>query len=123
MTGWEKWNSFIDHPVVEWSIFIVGMLLMLVVAPVVGALPGPGGVFVFALGLAMVLKTSRWARRRYVKFKRWQPKAGRWTDWGLRRKSALRREALRKEIKQADEAGVPRPDLPCPVDAATRTGD
>jgi hypothetical protein len=37
-----------------------------------------------------------WAKRRYVKFKRWQPKAGKWTDWALRRRSAKRREALRK---------------------------
>ena len=32
----------------------------------------------------MVLKTSMWAKRHYVQFKRWQPKAGRWADWGLR---------------------------------------
>ena len=114
MNGWDKWRGFIDHPVVEWSIFIIGMLLMLVVAPVVGALPGPGGVFVFALGLAMVLKTSRWARRRYVRFKKWQPKAGRWTDWGLRRKSALRREALEKARKQEELAAAQgaAPSLP-----------
>ena len=94
-----QWRRFIDHPVVEWAIFVIGVLLI-VVSPVLGAIPGPGGLVVFALGLAMVLKTSRWARRRYVKFKRWQPKAGRWTDWGLRRKSALRREALRKKREE-----------------------
>jgi hypothetical protein len=37
-----------------------------------------------------------WAKRRYVKMKRWQPKAGRYTDLALRRKSARRREAIRK---------------------------
>lgn len=95
----DQWRRFIDHPVVEWTIFAIGVILI-AVSPVLGALPGPGGIFVFALGLAMVLKTSRWARRRYVKFKRWQPKAGRWTDWGLRRKSAARREALRKKREE-----------------------
>ena len=95
----DQWRRFIDHPVVEWSIFGVGVTLI-AISPVLGALPGPGGIFVFALGLAMVLKTSRWARRHYVKFKRWQPKAGRWTDWGLRRKSAARREALRKKREE-----------------------
>ena len=95
----KQWQTFIDHPVVEWTIFAVGVLLI-AVSPVLGALPGPGGIFVFALGLAMVLKTSQWARRHYVKFKRWQPKAGRWTDWGLRRKSAARREALRKRREE-----------------------
>jgi len=84
-----------DHPVVEWGLFVVGMLL-LVVSPLVGIIPGPGGVVVAGIGLALVLKTSLWAKRRYVKFKRWQPKAGRWTDWALRRPSAKRREALRK---------------------------
>jgi len=95
----KQWQTFIDHPVVEWTIFAIGVLLI-AVSPVLGALPGPGGIFVFALGLAMVLKTSQWARRHYVKFKRWQPKAGRWTDWGLRRKSAARREALRKRREE-----------------------
>ena len=90
-----QWRRFIDHPVVEWAIFAIGVLL-LVLSPVVGALPGPGGIIVAGIGLAMILKTSMWARRRYVRFKRWQPKAGRWTDWALRRPSARRREAIRK---------------------------
>ncbi|MEO6113741.1 MAG: hypothetical protein ABIP07_04760 [Sphingomicrobium sp.] len=92
----EQWRSFIDHPVVEWSIFVVGAILM-ILSPVAGIIPGPGGIFVFAIGLAMVLKTSMWAKRHYVRFKYWQPKVGRWADWGLRRKSAKRRESIRKE--------------------------
>jgi hypothetical protein len=94
----KQWRWFIDHPVTEWSIFAIGVVLMVAAVPL-GALPGPGGIFVFAAGLAMVLKTSMWAKRRYVRFKRWQPKAGRWADWGLRRRSAKRREAIRKERK------------------------
>jgi hypothetical protein len=102
----EQWRNFIDHPVVEWTIFVLGVLLILV-SPLAGVIPGPGGVFVFAIGLAMVLKTSMWAKRRYVQFKRWQPKAGRWADWGLRRRSARRREAIRKE---REELGCPAPE-------------
>lgn len=105
------WRRFIDSPITEWLIFLVGVILI-ILSPVVGAIPGPGGVIVFALGLAMVLKTSRWARRRYVKFKRWQPKAGRWTDWGLRRKSALRREARLKEMQQQKSIGAGLPSDP-----------
>lgn len=105
------WRRFIDSPITEWLIFLVGVILI-ILSPVVGAIPGPGGVIVFALGLAMVLKTSRWARRRYVKFKRWQPKAGRWTDWGLRRKSALRREARLKEMQQQKSTGAGLPSDP-----------
>ena len=91
----EQWRRFMDHPVVEWGLLGVGVLL-LVVSPLVGVIPGPGGIVVAGLGLALILKTSLWAKRRYVKFKRWQPRAGRWTDWALRRQSAKRREALRK---------------------------
>jgi hypothetical protein len=59
-------------------------------------LPIIPGYLLIGAGLALVLKTSLWAKRHYVKFKRWQPKAGQWTDWALRRPSAKRREALRK---------------------------
>ncbi len=102
-----QWHRFIDHPVVEWSIFVVGVILMLL-SPLAGIIPGPGGIFVFAIGLAMVLKTSMWAKRHYVRLKRKQPKAGRWADWGLRRQSAKRRELIRKE----------REALGCPPPAA-----
>ncbi len=117
-----QWRRFIDHPVVEWSIFAVGILLMLAAIPV-GALPGPGGVFVFAAGLALVLKTSMWAKRHYVRFKRWKPKAGRWTDWGLRRSSARRREAIRKERKerrQLEEAAHGCTEVPTNVPSDVR---
>ena len=79
---------------------MLGIVLM-ILSPLAGVIPGPGGIFVFAIGLALVLRTSMWAKRRYVHFKRWQPKAGRWADWGLRRESAKRREAIRKERKAA----------------------
>ena len=105
MISREQWTRFIDHPVVEWTIFVIGMLLMLL-SPLAGIIPGPGGIFVFAIGLAMVLKTSMWAKRHYVRFKNWQPKFGRWADWGLRRESAKRREVIRKERK---ELGCPPP--------------
>jgi hypothetical protein len=93
-------RRFIDHPLVEWTLFGVGIVL-LIVSPLVGAIPGPGGIVVAGIGLALVLKTSMWAKRRYVKFKRWQPKAGRWADWALRRPSAARRDALRKAQESA----------------------
>ena len=106
MISREQLRTFIDHPVVEWSMFVLGVVLMIAAIPV-GALPGPGGIFVFAAGLALMLKTSMWAKRRYVDFKRKQPKIGRWADWGLRRRSARRRERLRQERK---EMGCPPPE-------------
>jgi hypothetical protein len=109
MISRQQWRRFIDHPVVEWAIFGLGLVL-LAVSPIVGALPGPGGIIVAGIGLAMVLKTSMWARRYYVRFKRWQPKAGRWTDWALRRPSARRREALRKAQAEASITSEERHD-------------
>src|SRR5215213_2869968 len=91
----KQWLRFIDKPLVEWGIFAAGVLLIvggLLIAP----LPGPGGIFLIAPGVALILKTSMWAKRHYVRVKRWQPKAGRWMDWALRRPSAQRREAIRK---------------------------
>ncbi|HEU0310165.1 MAG TPA: hypothetical protein VFR36_02945 [Sphingomicrobium sp.] len=107
----EQWRAFIDLPWVEWSLFALGVTLMLL-APVLGVLPGPGGIFVFAIGLALVLKTSMWAKRRYVHFKRWQPKAGRWTDWGLQRRSYRRREAIRKEQEGLEPPDAAPEELP-----------
>jgi hypothetical protein len=97
-----QWQRAFDHPVVEWTLFVIGILL-LVVSPLVGILPGPGGVLVAGLGLALVLKTSMWAKRRYARMKKMRVKfrgshlvIGDWTDWLLRRPSAKRREARRK---------------------------
>ena len=104
MISRQQWRRFMDHPVVEWALFTVGIALI-IVGCIVAPLPGPGGVFFIVPGLALVLKTSMWAKRHYVRFKRWQPKAGRWADWGLRRRSALRREALRKAESAAKRGG------------------
>ena len=113
----DQWRKFWDRPWVEWGLFALGVLLV-VVGLVVSPLPGPGGIFFIAPGAALILKTSVWAKRRYVKFKRWQPKAGRWTDWALQRRSAKRREALRKaKAAQSNESGgtVEKTELARPV--------
>ena len=99
MTRREQWRRFFDKPWVEWGLFALGVVLV-IIGIIVAPLPGPGGVFFIAPGAALILRTSMWAKRHYVKFKRWQPKAGRWTDWALRRQSARRREALRKSGEQ-----------------------
>ena len=100
----EQWNEFLELPAVQWTLFVLGIILI-ILSPVAGVIPGPGGVIVFGIGLGLVLKTSMWAKRHYVRFKRWQPKAGGWADWGLRRRSARRREAIRKE-RERRQAGI-----------------
>jgi hypothetical protein len=109
----KQWNDFTELPAVQWTVFAVGLVLV-IVSPLLGALPGPGGVIVFGLGLGMMLKTSMWAKRHYVRFKKWQPKIARFTDWGLMRKSPKRRaerkkqlEAIEKMTAEAEAANVP----------------
>lgn len=96
-----------DSPVVEWALFALGVLLIIagfLIAPI----PGPGGVFLIAPGLALILKTSLWAKRHYVRLKKFRVKfrgkeivLGEWTDWALRRQSAKRR----KEVAEAKQEG------------------
>ena len=98
MFSWRHWQRFLDLPFVEWALFGLGVVLLMI-SPLVGAIPGPGGIVVAGIGLALVLKTSMWAKRRYVRFKRWQPKAGHWADLALRRRSARRRHLRRKAVQ------------------------
>ena len=100
------WSRQTEKPLVRRMLMGVGFLLI-ALTPLVGPIPGPGGVIVFAAGLTLVLRYSEWAKRQYVKFKKKHPKKGAWADWGLRRKSHQRREALRK-AEAAEEPGEPR---------------
>jgi hypothetical protein len=101
----QRWLALGKIPAVRTALFILGLLLMLV-SPAAGILPGPGGIIVFGAGLGLTLKYSEWAKRKYVEFKRKHPNKGRWADWGMRRRSARRREAMRKQ----EEAAMPRQD-------------
>ena len=85
-------------PLIRQGLVFLGALLILV-SPLVGAIPGPGGIFVFAAGLALILQNSEWAKRLYVRFKRKHPNKGRWADWGMRRASARRREERHRQAQ------------------------
>jgi len=106
----EQWRQFNDSPFVQWTLFAFGVLLI-IAGSLLAPLPGPGGIFLIAPGLALVLKTSMWAKRHYVRLKRKQPTAGRWMDWALRRSSPKRREAIRKAREQDGSQAVPQ-DIP-----------
>ncbi|MEP3225368.1 MAG: hypothetical protein ABJO01_05290 [Parasphingorhabdus sp.] len=69
----------------RFALTVLGFALMLL-SPIVGAIPGPGFIIMFPIGLALVLQNSRWAKKRYVDFKRRFPQYGQWTDWAMRRK-------------------------------------
>lgn len=97
----DRWYALGRSPTYRLVMAVIGFAL-LITSPLVGALPGPGGIFVFAIGLGLVLRSSLWAKRHYVVFKRKQPKIGHWADWGLRRRSARRRIERRKQKEKAD---------------------
>ena len=65
-------------------------LMLMAAGPVVGVIPAPLpiGLVLFGVGLALVLRNSLWARRRYVRWKRRFPRAARFTDFGLRRRGS-----------------------------------
>ena len=89
-------KGWTDVPVVRQCLVGLGFVLI-ALTPLVGPIPGPGGIIVFGAGLSLILKYTGWAKRLYVRFKRKHPNKGRWTDWSLRRASARRREEIRKQ--------------------------
>ena len=96
-----RWRHFERNPTVRVALFALGVFLM-IVSPIIGALPGPGFIIVFPLGLGLTLKYSRWAKRRYVHFKRRWPKHGWRADrFFLRRGSAKRRD--KRAAEQVEE--------------------
>ncbi len=102
MSASPRWSRLRQNPAIRYALLGLGILFLLI-TPLLGPLPGPGGIFTFAIGLGLVLQNSVWARRRYVRFKRKQPRMGRWADKGLRRASAKRRDAVRRSRQTAGD--------------------
>ncbi|MBR0552060.1 hypothetical protein J7S20_06050 [Sphingomonadaceae bacterium LXI357] len=74
------------------TLLCLGVIVMLA-SPLVGAIPGPGGIFVFAAGLILVLRNSLLARRLFVRAKHRWPKLGHVAEHALQRRSFKRRRA------------------------------
>ncbi len=87
-------------PLVRSSLFVLGILII-IVSPIIGAIPGPGGIFVFAAGLVLVLQNSAWARGHFARAKRRWPKFGHYADMALRRRSFRRRQQRAKDAALA----------------------
>lgn len=75
---------------------------LIVISPIVGLLPGPGGVFVLAAGVGLSLRHIKVAKRTYVRIKRRWPRFGELSDMSLRRPSHFRRKHRRRLL---DEGG------------------
>src|SRR3546814_10933876 len=69
-------------------LFLLGLgIFLILMAPVVGILPRPGGMLVLAAGLALTLQNSNWTKRRFVRFKQAWPRSGRWAGVWFSRSS------------------------------------
>ena len=112
----KKWAALSQTPAVRTALVGIGFVLI-ALTPLVGPIPGPGGIIVFGAGLSLVLKYSGWAKRFYVRLKRKHPNKGDWADWSLRRGSAKRRRVLVKEREAAELAAGFAPDVP-PAEAS-----
>ncbi|WP_181883592.1 hypothetical protein [Sphingorhabdus pulchriflava] len=69
----------------QWVMIVLGWFLM-ILAPLIGWLPGPGGLILFPIGLALVLKNSRWAKKQFAHQAKRHPEYGEWANWAMRRK-------------------------------------
>src|SRR5688500_5036855 len=115
-----KWAALSQTPAVRGILVGLGFLLI-ALTPLVGPIPGPGGIIVFGAGLSLVLKYSGWAKRLYVRLKRKHPNKGAWADWSLRRASAKRRQRLARERQEAEGVVSPGggPAEPCAGESAS----
>jgi hypothetical protein len=75
-------------------------LLLVAASPLVGLLPGPGGVVVLAVGLGMTLRNSRQARKLYVRFRQRWPRYGRMTERALQ---TARRKRLKRQLSEKND--------------------
>jgi hypothetical protein len=92
----ERPRGWTENVLVRQCLVALGFVLI-ALTPLVGPIPGPGGIIVFGAGLSLILKYTGWAKRVYVRLKRKHPNKGRWADWSLRRPSARRREEIRRQ--------------------------
>jgi hypothetical protein len=94
-------SRFVKKPLpllIRTALVILGVLIM-AVSPVIGAIPGPGGIFVFAAGLVLVLRNSPWALAHFARIKRRFPRFGHYADIALRRRSARRRRERKSRLE------------------------
>jgi hypothetical protein len=88
----------VRSPIFRFGQLVLGILLILS-APLLAPLPGPAGIFLFAGGMVLILRNSRWARLKWARLKRRWPRGGHFVDRMMRRQSAMRRHERAKAAK------------------------
>lgn len=81
---------FTDSKAYRWCMLALGWLLV-ISAPLLGPLPGPGALLILPIGLAVILKHSLWAKKRYARLARAHPSYARWANWAMRRSKVTER--------------------------------
>jgi hypothetical protein len=74
--------------------------VLIIGAGIMGPLPGPGGIFLFAGGMILILRNSRRAKTKWARLKRRWPRTGHMVDRVMRRPSALRRHGRAKAARR-----------------------
>jgi hypothetical protein len=89
MTAMRKWHNIRFQ---SWRnsnalrlILVAAGWLMIVGAVAIGPLPGPGPLILAPIGMALVLKNSRLAKKRYSRFVRTHSEYGHWLNWMMGR--------------------------------------
>jgi hypothetical protein len=93
-------NSHTRSHLLRTTLVVLGFVVM-AASPLVGVIPGPGGILVFAAGLVLVLKNATWARRHFARLKRRWPRFGHYSDVALRRRSFRRRQQRARDAALA----------------------
>lgn len=83
-------TGFRDSGAYRWLMLTVGWILVLG-SPLLGPLPGPGPVILLPIGLAIILKHSRWAKKRYARAARIYPRYTNWANWAMQRSKVTER--------------------------------
>ena len=86
----KKSKKFAETRAFQWVMIVIGWALV-IIAPIVSWLPGPGGIALLVLGGMLILKNSLWAKRQYAKHSKRNPEYGGCFNWALRRKRFRRR--------------------------------
>jgi hypothetical protein len=90
-----------EQPLKKWSDSNIYRLLMLTLgwllvlaSPLLGPLPGPGPLLILPVGLAIILKHSLWAKKRYARAARRYPDYANWANWAMHRSKVTERPSF-----------------------------
>ncbi len=84
---WRNSNAY------RWFMLLLGWLLV-IGSPLLGPLPGPGPLVILPIGLAIILKHSLWAKKRYARAARRYPDYANWANWAMRRSKVTERPSF-----------------------------